>query len=763
MLAGQNVSLSGGVFCYAGYDCQWQWNGTNLPGATSLRLTLANTTPSTSGSYTFLATNAFGGALSSNAVITFLPLLFDAQPQSPSQPVLAGTNVTFSADAQSTAPLSFQWQFNGTNLPDATNSTLVLAGVTQLNSGTYAVCFTNNYGGVLSSNAVLTVVPLMVATLPQSPGQPVLAGTNVTFSAGAQSTAPLSFQWQLDGTNLPGATNSTLVLTNVTSPNSGTYAVLFGNTFGTVLGGDAVIATILPAFVTTLPAVVNSATGAVLSGLVTPGPQGAAVWFEWGANANYGNFTGTNLVPAGDYAVAVSSALSGLSQNVKYHYRLFASNAYGLADGADQQFAVAQTVLNTNDSGPGSLRQAIQTASSSVAGGLIFGVTGAITLTNGELLITNNLTITGPGAAALVISGNDNSRVFEIGSNAFVNISGLTICDGQAANGNYAFGGAGAPGGGIYNQGTLNLSYCALADNKAGNGGPAGQSTWEGDTKYWNGGNGGNGGGIYNAGAFQAISCTFSGNQAGAGGQAEFYSGGSPGVGGAIYNSGSLALVACTVSANLAGSGGGIFNAATNASADLLDSLAASNGGLPDLAGPFISLGYNLIGQTNGCAGFTNSVNADLAGDTANPLDPLLGPLAGNGGATPTMALLHGSPALGAGDTALLGPPYNLTNDQRGFPRQAVGHVDIGAFEFQPIATPPALHALPASAAGEFQFAFTNIPGATFSVLLATNPAATAGDWTVTGQALEVAPGQFQFTDPQTTNDPNRFYRLSSP
>jgi hypothetical protein len=93
----------------------------------------------------------------------------------------------------------------------------------------------------------------------------------------------------------------------------------------------------------------------------------------------------------------------------------------------------------------------------------------------------------------------------------------------------------------------------------------------------------------------------------------------------------------------------------------------------PDLAVPFTSLGYNLIGQANGCTGFICGVNADLAGTTANPLDPHLGPLANNGGPTLTMALLHGSPALDPGDDALPGPPYNLTTDQRGLPAQSRG------------------------------------------------------------------------------------------
>jgi hypothetical protein len=109
------------------------------------------------------------------------------------------------------------------------------------------------------------------------------------------------------------------------------------------------------------------------------------------------------------------------------------------------------------------------------------------------------------------------------------------------------------------------------------------------------------------------------------------------------------------------------------------------------------------------------------------------------------------------------GPPFNLTTDQRGFPRNTGEHVDIGAFQFQPIATPPEMITLPESAASGFQLAFVNTSGATFSVLTATNLSLPLSNWTVMGQALELAPGQFQFTDPQTTNAPQRFYRVSSP
>jgi hypothetical protein len=183
----------------------------------------------------------------------------------------------------------------------------------------------------------------------------------------------------------------------------------------------------------------------------------------------------------------------------------------------------------------------------------------------------------------------------------------------------------------------------------------------------------------------------------------------------------------------------------------------------PDLAGSFISDGHNLIGQTDGSSGVTNGVNGDLAGTTPSPLDPNLGPIQNNGGPTWTLALLPGSPAIDAGDDAVLSAPFNLTTDQRGLPRKSGAHVDIGAFEFQWAATPPTLIPLPGSAAAGFQFAFTNTSGAIFSVLTATNVTLTSSNWTVLGQAIEISPGKFQFTDPQTTNNPKRFYRVSSP
>ena len=64
---------------------------------------------------------------------------------------------------------------------------------------------------------------------------------------------------------------------------------------------------------------------------------------------------------------------------------------------------------------------------------------------------------------------------------------------------------------------------------------------------------------------------------------------------------------------------------------------------------------------------------------------------------------------------------------------------------------------------GAFEFFFTNTPGAFCGVLATTEPALPQSDWITLTDATEVSPGQFQFTDPQATNTPRRFYRMRSP
>ncbi|MGH3086288.1 MAG: hypothetical protein ACRDSJ_03080, partial [Rubrobacteraceae bacterium] len=119
-------------------------------------------------------------------------------------------------------------------------------------------------------------------------------------------------------------------------------------------------------------------------------------------------------------------------------------------------------VKNKKDSGKGSLRAAIDNAAQR-GDTIVFTrkVRGTITLKSGELDVEKNLTIRGPGAGKLAISGNDESRVFYIYDGKTVKISGLTITEGND----------GFDGGGIENNGDLTLNESVVRDNYADDGG----------------------------------------------------------------------------------------------------------------------------------------------------------------------------------------------------------------------------------------------------------------------------------------------------
>jgi hypothetical protein len=166
------------------------------------------------------------------------------------------------------------------------------------------------------------------------------------------------------------------------------------------------------------------------------------------------------------------------------------------------------------------------------------------------------------------------------------------------------------------------------------------------------------------------VNCTVSGNEALAG------------QGGGIWSaSNSLVLRNCTVAGNTAGNGGGI--AVSSGNVQLANTIVAVNAAAdgPDCQGALTSLGFNLIGNAGGCEFAT--AEGDLAGSAESPVDPVLGPLQNNGGATPTRALLLGSPAIDAGNPLTPGSGGNAceSQDQRGVGRPRGIRCDIGAYE----------------------------------------------------------------------------------
>ena len=110
-------------------------------------------------------------------------------------------------------------------------------------AGNYSVVVTNLAGSVTSSNAVLYVLaPPVITTQPQS--QTIYIGGAVTFSAAADGTPAPSYQWRLNGINIPGATSPSLTIANAQMPDRGNYSVVVTNSVGLVASSNAFLAVV---------------------------------------------------------------------------------------------------------------------------------------------------------------------------------------------------------------------------------------------------------------------------------------------------------------------------------------------------------------------------------------------------------------------------------------------------------------------------------------------------------------------------------------
>jgi hypothetical protein len=136
--------------------------------------------------------------------------------------------------------LSYQWQLGGINLAGATASSYAKTNVQNADAGNYTVIITNSAGSVTSAAAMVTVlIPPSIATAPLS-ASAVVGGT-ATFTVVAAGTQPLSYQWKLFGSNLPGATASSYTKSNVRLTDAGPYTVTVTNSAGTITSPPATL------------------------------------------------------------------------------------------------------------------------------------------------------------------------------------------------------------------------------------------------------------------------------------------------------------------------------------------------------------------------------------------------------------------------------------------------------------------------------------------------------------------------------------------
>jgi hypothetical protein len=467
--------------------------------------------------------------------------------------------------------------------------------------------------------------------------------------------------------------------------------------------------------------VLNSGTLAIASAILSGNSATGSSATGGGGIANTGTLTVTSSTLSGNYSVENGG---GIWNQLNGTLTVTASTLSGNSAGTGGGIWNVGTLTVTNSTLSGN---------SAGSGGGIENAVGTLTVTASTL--TGNSAVSGGG-------GINNS------SNGRLTITASTL------SGNSATGGIDVPGigGGIYNtspQG-VTLTSSTLSGNSASV----------------------EGGGIFNAvnGMVTVTASTLSGNSASSLGGGIYsdsstvilanstLSGNSATYGGGIYNSGldsTLTVTSCTLSGNSASSlGGGIYSGAGLIA--LRNTILAGNTAPtgPDVDGILNSQGHNLIGDGSGGSGF---VATDLVGTSASPVDPKLGPLQDNGGPTQTMALLPGSPAIGAGDPT--GAPLY---DQRGpgFPRVVNGKIDIGAFEVQPALTVQC--SVTTSVLWPPNNQLVNVglsvqvsdPNATISVQVFADDSASPAD------AADLAPGQLRLRADRQGDGSGRVYLI---
>ncbi|MDB6026329.1 MAG: large protein, partial [Verrucomicrobiales bacterium] len=327
-----SVTASGsGTLAY-----QWRKDSVNLvdggqvSGATTTNLTLTGVVFTNGGSYTVVVTNDSSSTTSSAGVLTVVDPIITSQPTNLT--VGAGTTATFTVSASGTAPLTYLWKkagvnVSGSNISGETTATLTITNCAQADATNYFVVVSGAGSPVTSSTPALTVInPPTITTSPTS--RTNNAGVTTTFNVVASGTG-LTYQWQKTGTNISGATLSSLSLTNILAADAGNYVATVSNIGGSTNSAAAVL-TVIDPVITSQPRDAAVQVGGttnfsvVVSGTPTIGYQ----WKKNGSNlSDVGSVTGSTtatltisgaaLADNGTYSVvATNSAGSATSSSV---------------------------------------------------------------------------------------------------------------------------------------------------------------------------------------------------------------------------------------------------------------------------------------------------------------------------------------------------------------------------------------------------------------------------------------------------------------
>jgi len=221
---------------------QWRYDGDPITNATSSSYTVTAAMPTNEGPYDVEIANTYGYKTTNSAAVSIYLLPGITSPPTDLS-VVVGSNAAFQVTANGDPTLTYQWQFENTDIPGATASSLRLTNVQTANGGTYTVIVDNGLGHPTNASATLSLLPTI---LQQPASLTVMAGEEAGFSVSADGTPSLGYQWRRNGATLSGATNSAFVIPQAQIADAGTYDVVITNGVGQATSTAATLSVFSP-------------------------------------------------------------------------------------------------------------------------------------------------------------------------------------------------------------------------------------------------------------------------------------------------------------------------------------------------------------------------------------------------------------------------------------------------------------------------------------------------------------------------------------
>jgi|GEM_PF-3256297 len=233
VMRGESVTLRAAASGSKPWSWQWNVGPQPVPGATNETLAFPSVTTQDAGNYSAKVTNGGGSATTSPAAL----VVFEPPAD---QTAWAGSNVVFRLSAFGPGPFGYQWWFEGAPLAGAVKSTLTLTNIQLSLAGQYFVVLSNAANRATSPPAML-VVNMKPRITVQPTDTSSTNGAMVQLSVESEGSEPLSYQWQIQGVDIPGQTSATLALGPLAPDAAARYSVIVSNPLGSVSSRTAMV------------------------------------------------------------------------------------------------------------------------------------------------------------------------------------------------------------------------------------------------------------------------------------------------------------------------------------------------------------------------------------------------------------------------------------------------------------------------------------------------------------------------------------------